>query len=165
MIPLSNGQLNHPLITHHTVEKGHGRIEERDYWTAKLPEGLQSDGWAGLKTIAKVCSKRTIQGKTSIEQRYYIDSIPANNIQDMAKAIREHWQVKNKLHWRLDVSFNEDRWRSKQGNAAANMALLNKMALNLLKNETTAKVAVKNRRLMAGWNQNYLETVLTAFKN
>ena len=69
------------------------------------------------------------------------------------------------MHWQLDVSFNEDRWKSKEGNAAANMGLLNKIALNLLKREKTAKVGVKNKRLTAAWDINYLSKVLALAKN
>lgn len=72
----------------------------------------------------------------------------------------QHWQVENKLHWSLDVEFNEDRWRSKIRNAAENMALLNKMAINLVKRETTAKVGIKNKRLKAVWSESYLSTIL-----
>lgn len=68
------------------------------------------------------------------------------------------------LHWRLDVSFNEDRWKSKLGNAGANVAILNKMALNLLKMEKTSKIGIKNRRLMAGWDEQYLEKVILSVK-
>ena len=80
----------------------------------------------------------------------------------MAHAIRTHWQVENCLHWSLDVGFNEDRWRSKLGNCAANMGMINKIALNLLKKEKTAKVGIKNKRLMAAWDEQYLMKVLAA---
>ena len=156
-------KLQPQLYHHHTLEKGHGRIEERDYWSITLPSGLHSDGWTDLKSIAMVRSKRTSLGvneETSSEDRYFINSLESKNIKDIAQAIRQHWQVENGLHWCLDVGFNEDAWRSKLGNAAENMALINKMALNLVKKETTAKVGVKNKRLMAAWDENYLTKVM-----
>ena len=152
------------LYHHHTVEKDHGRLEERDYWAIKLPSGLHADGWTDLITIAMVRSVRTLLRdipETSSEVRYFISSIHSENIIDISQAIRQHWQVENSLHWRLDVAFHEDAWRANMGSAAANMSLLNKMALNLLKKETSAKVGVKNKRLMAGWNEDYLTKVIT----
>jgi predicted transposase YbfD/YdcC len=158
------GKLSDKYHYHHTLEKDHGRIEEREYWTAELPDNLHSDDWCELNSITKICAKRTIGEETSIEDRYYITSIKADSHEIIADAIRKHWQVENCLHWRLDVSFNEDRWKSKEGNAAMNMGLLNKIALNLLKKEQTSKVGVKNRRLMAAWDINYLAKVLTVYK-
>ncbi len=96
-----------------------------------------------------VRATRIIKEEISTEIRYYISGVAAERIEDIVDGIRDHWQVENQLHWRLDVSFKEDQWRSKQVNAAVNMALINKIALNLLKKEKTAKVGVKNRRLMA----------------
>ena len=115
--------------------------------------------------MRKVRSTRAIAGKISQEDRYYISSIEASNIKELAETTRAHWQVENNLHWQLDVSFNEDGWRSRQGNAGINMALLNKIALNLLKKEKTSKVGVKNRRLLAGWDERYLEKVLIGGAN
>jgi predicted transposase YbfD/YdcC len=162
---IRSGQLKCEAMDHETIEKDHGRIEERKYYAMPLPEGLHSDGWKNLRTIVMVSSKRTTREKVEAEERYFISSLDANKIIDIAHAVRAHWQVENSLHWRLDVSFNEDRWRSKQGNAAANMALLNKMALNLLKKEQTSKVGVKNRRLLAGWDEEYLAKVILTAKN
>ena len=79
----------------------------------------------------------------------------------MADAIRSHWQVENKLHWQLDVSFNEDKNRCRSGYAAQSISLINKVALNLLKNEKTVKAGVKTKRLKAGWSDRYMMKVLT----
>lgn len=162
---LLTGTLKEKYRYHQTLEKGHGRIEEREYWTTMLPNNLHSDGWHELNSITKIRAKRIIGDDTSIEERYYISSLKADLNTLIAEAIRKHWQVENCLHWRLDVSFNEDGWKSKEGHAAANMGLLNKIALNLLKKEKTAKVGVKNKRLMAGWDINYLTKVLALANN
>jgi predicted transposase YbfD/YdcC len=75
-------------------------------------------------------------------------------------AVRGHWGIENRLHWQLDVSFGEDQRRIRKGNADANFSTLRRTALSLLKNETTAKVGMKNKRLTAAWNPDYLEKVL-----
>ncbi len=157
---IQEGKLKREMHDYYSIEKGHGRIEERKYWSVELPEGLHSEGWKNLNSLVMVQANRNLQKKNETENRYFISSLTADKINDIANAVRSHWQVENSLHWRLDVSFNEDRWRSKQGNAASNMALLNKMALNLLKKEQTSKAGIKNRRLLAGWDETYLAKVL-----
>ena len=109
-----------------------------------------------------VKSTREIQDESTTEYRFYISDLPLSDYKKVAHAIRTHWQVENCLHWSLDVGFNEDRWRSKLGNCAANMGMINKIALNLLKKEKTAKVGIKNKRLMAAWDEQYLMKVLAA---
>jgi predicted transposase YbfD/YdcC len=74
--------------------------------------------------------------------------------------VRGHWAIENRLHWQLDVTFQEDQCRLRQGHADANFSILRRAALALLKNESTAKVGIKNKRLIAGWNETYLEQVL-----
>ena len=95
--------------------------------------------------------------------RYYISSLKANP-EDFQKAIRSHWAIENKLHWTLDVAFSEDASRKRKGNAAQNFSVLNKIALNLLKNEKSSKIGVKSRRMKAGWDNYYLIKVLNLMK-
>jgi predicted transposase YbfD/YdcC len=83
-----------------------------------------------------------------------------NNANDFQTKIRSHWAVENKLHWTLDVAFAEDTSRKRAGNAAQNYSILLKIALNLLKNESSKKLSVKSKRLEAGWNQDYLLKIL-----
>lgn len=146
---------------HKTIDGGHGRIETREYWTTDAIKWLEDkELWADLKTITMVKSTREIQDEQTTEYRFYISDLPLDSYEKIARAIRTHWQVENCLHWSLDVSFNEDRWRSKLGNCATNMGMINKIALNLLKKEKTAKVGIKNKRLMAAWDEQYLLKVL-----
>ena len=113
------------------------------------------------QSIAIIDSTREVQGKVSREQRFYITSHGNKDADFIANAIRSQWLVENKLHWQLDVSFNEDQNRLRSGYAAENFSMMNKIALNLLKNEKSVKVGVKTKRLKAGWDENYMMKVLT----
>jgi predicted transposase YbfD/YdcC len=148
---------------HRTVEKGHGRIEERRCRTISEPASLayvNAEGrWPGLRSIAMVEAERTIGEATSRETRYYISSL-AGTAQQLGDAVREHWGIENSLHWVLDIAFREDDCRVRQGEAAQNFAVLRQVALNLLRQEPTAKVGVKAKRLKAGWDAQYLLKVL-----
>ena len=147
---------------HSTVSKGHGRVETRRYWTMGNTEYLLSaQKWSGLKSIGMVESQREINGKVSIEQRYYILSIQSD-VQRFAAAVRSHWSIENQLHWILDVGFAEDAVQSCSGYSAENLAVIRHVGVNLLSRDKTIKVGVKTRRLKAGWDDNYLKTVLSA---
>jgi len=151
----------------HTVSKiangDHGRIEQRNVWLTDDVQWLieRHPRWKSIKGIAIVDSRREVQGKVSREQRLYITSHSDKNADFIANAIRSHWFVENRLHWQLDVSFNEDQNRLRSGYGAENFSMMNKIALNLLKNEKSVKVGVKTKRLKAGWDENYMMKVLT----
>ena len=98
-------------------------------------------------------------GKTEREIRYYITSLRADAAR-LNQAIRQHWSIENKLHWALDVSFGEDLDRKRAGNAAQNFSLLNRIALNLLKQDKTTRLGLKGKRLKAGWDNDYLLQLL-----
>jgi predicted transposase YbfD/YdcC len=148
-----------PARHHETHERGHGREEWRFYTICPVPENLP-DGtrWAGLKAIGMSITDAMRDGKNSCEARYYILSrdMPARRF---AEAVRGHWGIES-MHWHLDVTFGEDQSRTRLGHADANFSVLRRAALGLLKNETTSKVGIKNRRLKAGWDEGYLEKVL-----
>jgi predicted transposase YbfD/YdcC len=145
---------------HETQEKGHGRVETRHYFICPLPEDLPDHSrWSGLKAIGIVITSTQRGGKDCGDVRYYILSkyLAAKRF---AEAVRGHWGIENRLHWQLDVTFQEDQCRLRQGHADANFSILRRAALGLLKNERTAKLGIKNKRLSAGWNETYLEKVL-----
>ena len=149
-----------PVRRHQTEEAGHGREEIRYYFICPVPEDLPDHSrWAGLKAIGIVISNTQRGGKDCGQVRYYILSkyVAARRF---ATAVRGHWGIENRLHWQLDVTFQEDQCRIRQGHADANFSILRRSALSLLKNEPTLKVGIKNKRLNAGWDESYLEKVL-----
>lgn len=143
-----------------TVEKGHGRLEQRRYWsTENLNWFADKAKWSGLRSIGCVESERTIQGKTSLERRYYLSSLKAD-AQELARVVRAHWSIENNLHWVLDVVFREDESRIRIGHAAENFALVRRMALGLIKKESTSKASLKGKRFSAALSDAYLEKIL-----
>jgi predicted transposase YbfD/YdcC len=145
---------------HVTDEEGHGRKEARCYMICPVPEDLPDRArWRGLKAIGVAASDTQRDGKKVGENRYYILSkfISARRFAD---AVRGHWSIENRLHWQLDVTFQEDQCRIRQGHPDVNFSILRRAALSLLKNETALKVGIKNKRLTAGWDGSYLEKVL-----
>lgn len=150
---------------HKDVHKGHGRVEIRECWAtddAHYLEYIEQElgHWPGLRSLIMVQSERRVNGKRSIERRFFISSL-APNAQNLLRLIRSHWGIENELHWVLDMSFREDESRIRQGNATENLAIMRHMCLNLLKKETTAKCGIKAKRLKAGWDMNYLLKVIS----
>ncbi len=109
-----------------------------------------------LKSIVAVTAERESKGKTTEETRYFISSLDATDPKRLGQVVRAHWGIENNLHWVLDYAFEEDSQRARLGNSAANMAVIRHIALNLIKTEKTAKIGIKNRRLKAGWDDDYL---------
>jgi predicted transposase YbfD/YdcC len=144
-----------------TLEKGHGRIETRRCWVTEDIAWLeQKEDWMGLKSIVMVESQReVIDGKTTIERRYFISSLSAD-AQESLHAVRGHWAIENSLHWVLDIAFREDDCRIRAENSPENMAILRHISLNLLKQEKSCKRGIKTKRLKSGWNEAYLSKVL-----
>jgi len=135
-----------------TVEKGHGRMETRRYWTMSNTEHLiGAEKWRDLRSIGMVESQRTVNGITSTERRYYLLSLE-NDVHKFSESVRNHWSIENQLHWILDVGFKEDAAQCCRGYSAENLAVIRHIGLNLLSRDKKTKVGVKAKRLKAGWN-------------
>jgi len=144
-----------------TVDGEHGRIEVRKIWATEEIDWLQDrEKWAGLRSLVIIESERTIQEKTTYERRLYISSLSAD-AEKLAATIRSHWAIENSLHWVLDVAMNQDQNRTRKDNAPDNLAVMHHIALNLLKQDKSTKLGVKNKRLAAGWDHDYLIHLLT----
>lgn len=115
--------------------------------------------WVGLKTIGMTESERHLGDKRTLERRYYIASLPSDARQ-FGNAVRAHWGIENSLPWVLDVTLREDECRIRRGEAAENLCTLRHFAFNLLKPEKTMKKGIKQKRLKAGWDDNYRAKVL-----
>lgn len=143
-----------------TVEKDHGRLEIRRYYqSAELGWFADQAKWEGLRSVGMVEAVREVEGKTTVEQRYYLSSL-ALDVGTFARAVRGHWGVENKLHWVMDVCFREDQSRARTGYAAENLATLRRLALNLLKREKTKKRGIRGKQLNASWDHSYLLKLL-----
>jgi predicted transposase YbfD/YdcC len=141
------------------TERGHGREETRCAWvSADLGAELTTLAWPGLQSIGMVEATRTVGGKTSVEQRFYVSSLPPDAAQ-FAHTVRKHWGVENQLHWSLDVTFREDQSRLRTGHGAENFAVLRHIALNLLRQESSLK-SLPRKRLACALNPDYLLKVL-----
>lgn len=146
-----------------TLEKGHGRIEKRRCWAVSDPAHIdyvnEAGEWTGLRSLVMVESERTENGETATQTRYYVSSL-SGDAKRLLSGVRAHWGIENSVHWVLDVAFSEDDSRVRTGNSAENFSILRRMALNMLKGETTSKGGVAARRKRAGWDENYLLRVL-----
>lgn len=158
-------------------DAGHGRIEKRRVWVSNdlakwLGEELLAQ-WPGLASVAAVESTRQdlsdLSGKVSVERRYFISSHDHNDAELFAGAIRQHWGIENQLHWRLDVSMNEDQCRLRIGHGAENFSRLRRIALNKLRrweirkeNGKVRKMSLRLKQKACGWSHKFLIEALLA---
>jgi predicted transposase YbfD/YdcC len=163
-----SGFTAYPYDTDKTVDKAHGRIEIRQAWTMSDPALLRhlrnANQFKNLQTVIKVRHERYLDSKVTLEERYYISSL-STSAATLRAAKRSHWQIENSLHWVLDIAFREDDARLRKDNGAQNFAILRHIARNALKQETSVKLGIYNKRLKAAWNHNYLLKVLTPLFN
>jgi predicted transposase YbfD/YdcC len=145
-----------------TLDKEHGRIEERRYCQINAPDYLYGyEEWADLKSIGMVESDREVEGKRSVERRYFLSSLEVE-AEMFSSAVRGHWSIENSCHWVLDVVFREDHSRVRAGHAAENFARLRKIGNNLLQHDKSVKRGVKAKRFKAALDHSYLLKILTA---
>jgi predicted transposase YbfD/YdcC len=143
-----------------TLDKEHGRIEERRYCQINAPDYLYGyEEWADLKSIGMVEAEREVEGTITVEKRYYLSSL-AVNAEVFSRAARGHWSIENSCHWILDVVFGEDDSRVRAGHAAENLARLRKIANNLLQHDKSVKRGVKTKRFKAALDHSYLLKIL-----
>jgi predicted transposase YbfD/YdcC len=144
------------------IDCAHGRVERRRCSViADLSLVEKAMEWACLKGLVRIEAERfhKTTGKIENEIRYYITSLRPDAAR-LNRAIRQHWGIENKLHWTLDVSFGEDLDRKRTGNAAQNFSILNRIALNLLRQDKSTQLGIKGKRLKAGWDNDYLLQLL-----
>jgi predicted transposase YbfD/YdcC len=149
--------------TYQTEESHHGRWERRTYWTLMDPLVLAKVNpkgrWPKLNCIGMVRAERTLNGKTSLEERFYISSLDGN-ARTFGTAVRGHWGIENSVHWLLDLVFREDESRISVGKGAENLAVLRHIALNLLQQDRSSKQSLKQKRFRAALDPRYLQRLL-----
>jgi predicted transposase YbfD/YdcC len=151
-----------PSSTHSDIDKGHGRIEKR---TCTVVDNLmfvdEAAHWKGIQSIIRVEREREVvlQKKKTTEVQYYICSKKLK-AQTANNYVRAHWSIENKLHWTLDVVFDEDLSRIRSGHGDENFAIIRRIALNLLKLNTSIKKSLVNKRHLAAWDEAFLEAIL-----
>ncbi len=156
----AHGRKEGGIRYHREWDEGHGRTECRRCWATSDLDWLGGrEEWADLRSVVLVESERFIGGALTVEERYYLRSLPAD-AKLLNESIRTHWAVENSLHWVLDVTFHEDESRIRKGNAPENFGLLRRLALCLLKQEATSKRSIKGKRLRTSWDEDYLLRVL-----
>jgi predicted transposase YbfD/YdcC len=147
------------------VNEDHGRIEVRECWTISDPEVLRHlrgfANWKELITVSRIRGQRWLGEEKTCEDRYHLASIAG--AKRLLGSVRSYWGIENELRWTLDIAFGEDYSRVRKDHGPENFALLRHIALNLLKQEKTYKRGIKGKRLLAGWNQDYLLEILSGF--
>lgn len=149
------------MPTHRSTDEAHGRQETRTVRAMPLLAWPSSDQrWTDVETAVMIDRTRCIDGKETAARHFYITSLPPDP-ERIAQAARAHWSIENQLHWALDVGFGEDHWRIRDNNGAHNFALVARVALTMLKRETSAPGGILRRRRRAGWSNDYLLRVLS----
>lgn len=143
-----------------SFDKGHGRKDTREYYVTEDIEWLSTrKEWENLKSIGLAIRKSEQKGKTTVEKRYYISSLPADAVK-FSNAVRKHWGVES-MHWVLDVVFDEDSNRTRKEHSPENLSLLRKFALNILRNiETERAMSGPRKRAKAMTDEAFLELVV-----
>ena len=156
----AHGRKGGGIRYHREWSEGHGRDECRRCWATSDRSWLEGrEEWADLRSVVLIESERFVGDTLAVEERYYLSSLPSD-AELLNHAARSHWGVENSLHWVLDVTFHEDASRIKKENAPENFGLLRRLALCLLKKETSSKRSIRGKRLRASWDDAYLLQVM-----
>ena len=154
------------LETCTTTGCDHGRIETHHHAVCHGVAWLFSDrrypgevAFPGLAMIGMVEAETKREGKAMHERRYYLSSAKLDAT-TFAQAVRGHWGIENQVHWVLDMVFDEDHSRMRERNSATNVAMIRRMALNMLRQDQTDKLSLRRKRLRAGWDHDYLRHLL-----
>ena len=142
-----------------TCEDGHGRHERRSIFVVAAPGLAREHGFKGLTAVARVVSERTVDGKTTREERLFIASRRFAPF-DFLDIVRKHWDIENGSHWQQDVVFHEDLSRNRKDNGPRNLALLRRLTANILK-MTPDKASTRGKRLKAAWSEEFFLDALT----
>lgn len=142
------------LPVQETVEKDHGRIEIRRSALSGHIDGLDAKpDWAGLQAVGRVESIRIIGDQISTEGRYFLSSFADQ--ERFAASVRGHWGIENQQHGVLDVPFGEDAGRTRHDHSAENLALIRRIALNVLRHNGSPRDSIRRRKLRAALNDEY----------
>lgn len=143
------------LSRYHETNLEHGRITKWQVTSTKDTLWFENKGaWAGLRSFVRVTCSREDQGRRQTFQRFYISSLETDAAQ-FHRYIRNHWSIENQLHWMLDVAFHEDQCLVNEGHAPQNLSLLRKIALFLLKTDTSVNASIARKRKIAGWDNDF----------
>jgi predicted transposase YbfD/YdcC len=154
------GKYSEQFLVSTQLGKDHHRAEERRYYFSDKVNAMACLGeWRACKSVWMVESKRGYLGKTTIQQRFYLSSLPRASPQQMTRFTRGHWSVENQLHWPLDVSFKEDECRVRRDNAPQNLSVIRKLALQVLR-QVPGRISIKRKRKKASRDEVFLATVL-----
>lgn len=144
-----------------TVEKGHGRIEKRNYYLSTDISWMidAKKDWIGLSGIGMVVREVEVKNKKTVETAFYITSV--EKVNEFATAVRNHWKVES-MHWNLDVTFKDDANKTRKDKAPNNMAILKRIAYNVVKSDTKMypKESMKSKRIIAYTDHDYRDYLL-----
>jgi predicted transposase YbfD/YdcC len=146
--------------SHETNAKGHGRREQRYYFSTPVPETLRNrEAWRDLQSVGCAINTTVRDGRETGMVRYFISSLKPD-ANRMGEAVRRHWSIENSQHWVLDIAFREDDRRQQDRHGAANLASVRRLAISLLRQDKTITRGAKAKRMVAALDPSYLLRVL-----
>ena len=145
---------------HSTTETAHGGTEQRDVRVIEIPkQSPHRQTWTDLRTLAVVLKRLERDGLESFETRFYLSSLPPD-AKLLSRVIRSHWGIENSLHWTMDVTFREDAHRLLNRHGVQNLSAIRRLAVSILRRDTSSKIGAKNKRFKAALNPDYILSLL-----